>query len=99
LVSGVKRNHGKTQEEARRITNTRWGARRIVDLNTMVNNILNLAPLITLELDVVEQGVHGSILVESNAIVRCTIELGDDGMTLPNGGDGDGGPGPGDGNP
>ncbi|MEN8178827.1 MAG: choice-of-anchor O protein [Pseudomonadota bacterium] len=48
-----------------------------------------------LEVDAVEEGVHGTILLQSDAIVRRTMELGDDGVTLPSGGDGDGGPGPG----
>jgi hypothetical protein len=36
-----------------------------------------------LEIDVVEDGVAGSILIESDAIVRRTMELGDDGVTTP----------------
>ena len=47
-----------------------------------------------LEIEFVEHGETYSMLIESDAIVRRTMELGDDGVTLPSGGDGDGGPGP-----
>ncbi len=49
-----------------------------------------------LEVDVVEDGhVIGSVLEESDAIVRRTMELGDDGVTTPSTATGDGGEGPG----
>jgi hypothetical protein len=47
------------------------------------------------EVDVVDEdgNVIGTVLEDSDAVVRRTMELADDGVTTPTGGDEDGGPG------
>jgi hypothetical protein len=50
-----------------------------------------------LEVEVEDDGISGTVLENSDAIVRRIMELADDGVTTPTGGDGDGGDGDGGG--